>query len=60
MPGCSTPELDRVIPLAHTLALRERFERAMLEYVHIAGAAHNDIPEFAQYRRAVVRFMSGN
>ena len=51
---------DRVIELRHTLALRERFTRAEVEYVQIEGAAHNDIPEFAQYREAISRFIAQN
>ena len=54
----ASAELDRVIPLEHTLALRERLSRAQLSYVHVAGAAHNDIPEFEDYRAAVRRFMA--
>jgi len=54
----ASAELDRVIGLRHTLALRRRFTRARVDYVHIEGAAHNDITEFAQYRAAVARFIA--
>jgi hypothetical protein len=54
----ASAELDRVIGLRHTLALRRKFTRARVDYVHIEGAAHNDITEFAQYREAVARFIA--
>lgn len=56
----ASAELDRVIGLPHTLALRRRFTRARVEYVLIKGAAHNDIPEFPQYREAIERFLAEN
>jgi len=56
----TSAELDRVIPLQHTLALRQKFTRARVDYVQIRGAAHNDITEFPQYREAVARFIAEN
>ena len=54
----ASAELDREIPLAHTLALRERFQQASVFYQQIAGAAHNDIIEFPQYRAVIERFIA--
>ncbi len=51
-------ELDRVIGLQHTLALRDRLTRAQVEFVMIEGAAHNDITEFPKYRDAIQRFVA--
>jgi uncharacterized protein len=56
----ASAELDRVIGLQHTLALRQKFTRTRVDYVQIEGAAHNDITEFAQYREAVARFIAEN
>jgi len=56
----TSAELDRVIGLQHTLALRQKFTRARVDYVQIRGAAHNDITEFPQYREAVARFIAEN
>jgi pimeloyl-ACP methyl ester carboxylesterase len=44
----ASAELDREIPLAHTLALRERFQQAIVVYLQVAGAAHNDIIDFPE------------
>jgi hypothetical protein len=54
----ASAELDRVIGLRHTLALRRKFTRAQVDYVQVEGAAHNDITEFPQYRAAVARFIA--
>jgi hypothetical protein len=54
----ASAELDRVIGLRHTLTLRRKFTRARVTYVHVKGAAHNDITDFAQYREAVARFIA--
>ena len=54
----ASAELDREIPLAHTLALRARFTQAPVNYVEIAGAAHNDIVDFPAYREAVREFVA--
>jgi pimeloyl-ACP methyl ester carboxylesterase len=56
----TSAELDRVIGLRHTLALRREFTRATVDYVQIEGAAHNDVTEFPQYREAVARFIAEN
>ncbi len=53
-----TAEHDRVIPLPHSLALRQRLERAQLSYTMIDGAAHDDIVEFTQFHVAVNRFVA--
>jgi len=50
-------ELDRVIRLPRTLALKQAFHNAPLEFRVIAGAAHNDIVDFPAYRDAVRRFL---
>ncbi|MCG6888554.1 MAG: alpha/beta hydrolase [Gammaproteobacteria bacterium] len=54
----ASAELDREIGLQHTLALRQRFTRAKVEYQQIKGAAHNDIIDFPQYRALVERFIA--
>ncbi len=54
----ASAENDREIPLHHTLALRDRFQQASVVYQEIAGAAHNDIIDFPQYRKAVEKFIS--
>ena len=51
-------ELDRVIAPRHTAALRAALVAADVDYVMIAGAAHNDITGFAQYRDAIARFVA--
>ena len=48
---------DRVIRLPRTLALKQAFGDAPLTYESIAGAAHDDIVEFPEYREAVSRFL---
>ena len=53
----ASAELDRVIALENTLALRQRFSRARLVYQQIKGAAHNDIIDFPQYRELVENFI---
>lgn len=50
-------ELDREIRLPHTLALKRHFLRAPLTYRVIAGAAHNNIVDFPDYREAVREFV---
>jgi len=51
-------ENDREITLNHTLALRQSFRRAPLQYQVIAGAAHNDIIDFPAYRALVQKFIA--
>ena len=52
-------EHDREIPLDHTQALKQSFGRAPVYYHLIAGAEHNDIIDFPEYRVAVQEFISG-
>ncbi len=52
-------ENDRVIRLSRTLALKQKFNPGVLTYQMIAGAAHNDITEFLEYRAAVQNFLQG-
>ena len=52
-------EFDHEIRLPHTLALKRRFQRAPLTYRVIAGAAHNNIVDFADYRESVREFVHG-
>jgi pimeloyl-ACP methyl ester carboxylesterase len=54
----TSAENDREIPLKHTLALKQSFTGAPVEYQMITGAAHNDIIDFPQYRLAVEEFIS--
>lgn len=51
-------ENDREITLDHTLALKQSFHQAPLQYQMIAGAAHNDIIDFPEYRAMVQKFIS--
>ena len=53
----ATAERDREIPLPHSLELQRRLTRASVSYLMVAGAAHNDIVDFAQYRAAVADFI---
>lgn len=53
----TSAEHDREIKLSHTLALKQSFTLAPVEYLMIAGAAHNDIVDFPQYRQAVLKFI---
>lgn len=55
----ASAEFDREIKLSHTLVLVQAFAHAPLEYRMIAGAAHNDIVEFPEYRRALRQFVEG-
>ena len=54
----ATAELDRVIPLPHSQALREKFDPQQLSYEMIRGAAHNDIVDFDDYRRLIGEFIA--
>jgi pimeloyl-ACP methyl ester carboxylesterase len=56
----TSAELDRVIRPQQTLALRRSFTRARVAYMQIAGAAHNDVTRFPEYRAAVARFIADN
>ena len=54
----ATAEHDRVIPLRHSLALRDCFAPDQVWYRMIQGAAHNDIVDFADYRQLVREFIA--
>lgn len=54
----TSAEFDREVPLPHTLALKRRFTRAPLTYRSIAGAAHNNIVDFPDYRETVREFIT--
>lgn len=56
----ASAEKDREIKLEHTLALRQRFTGAKVVYRQIAGAAHNDIIDFPEYRTVVENFIVEN
>lgn len=56
----ASAEHDRVVLPRHTEALLERLVTAKVEFVQIAGAAHNDITGFVQYRKAIAGFISSN
>lgn len=53
----TSAEFDREIRLEHTLALKRSFTRATIDYRMIAGAAHNNIVDFPDYRDAVKSFL---
>ncbi|MDH3760399.1 MAG: alpha/beta hydrolase [Gammaproteobacteria bacterium] len=53
----TSAEFDREIRLPHTLALKRHFSRALLDYQMIAGAAHNNIVDFPDYRDTVRAFV---
>ena len=55
----ASAELDREIKLEHTLALKQRFKPALVTYEMIAGAAHNNIIDFSEYRTVVQNFLLG-
>ena len=54
----ASAENDREIELPHTLTLKQSFNRARVEYQMIAGAAHNDVIDFPDYRAIVEKFIS--
>lgn len=54
----TSAEFDREVKLSHTLALKMRFIRAPLKYLMIAGAAHNNIVDFPDYRDALREFVA--
>ena len=54
----ASAENDREIGLPHTLTLKQSFNRARVEYQMIAGAAHNDVIDFLDYRGTVQKFIS--
>lgn len=51
-----TAELDRVVPVARALKLREYFSAAQLTYRMIESAGHNNISEFGEYKRTLTEF----
>lgn len=53
----ASAENDREIRLSHTLALKQKFNPALVVYQMIAGAAHNDIIDFPEYRAVVQNFL---
>jgi len=55
----ASAEQDREIRLQHTLTLKQRFKPALVTYQMIAGAAHNDIIDFPEYRKLVQNFLLG-
>ncbi|MBT8436970.1 MAG: alpha/beta hydrolase [Gammaproteobacteria bacterium] len=54
----ASAENDREIELPHTLTLKQSFNRARVEYQVIAGAAHNDVIDFPDYRATVEKFIA--
>ncbi len=54
----ASAENDREIGLPHTLTLKQSFNRTRVEYQMIAGAAHNDVIDFPDYRATVQKFIS--
>jgi len=54
----ASAEHDREIPLARTQALLDQFQQASVVYQQIAGAAHNDIIDFPEYRALVEKFIT--
>jgi pimeloyl-ACP methyl ester carboxylesterase len=54
----ASAEHDREIALEHTQALRQRFTHAEVKYRQIAGAAHNDIIDFPEYRAFIEGFIA--
>lgn len=53
----TSAEFDHEIKLPHTLALKRSFVQAPLTYRMIAGAAHNNIVDFPEYRETVRDFV---
>jgi pimeloyl-ACP methyl ester carboxylesterase len=54
----ASAENDREIGLARTLNLKQSFNRTRVDYQMIAGAAHNDVIDFPDYRAAVQKFIA--
>lgn len=55
----ASAENDKEIRLQHTLALKRRFNPALVTYQMIDDAAHNDIIDFPEYRSLVQNFLLG-
>ena len=51
-------EFDRVIPVKHAENLRDRLTASEVSYHLIAGAAHNNITDFNQYREIIRGFVN--
>ncbi len=54
----ASAEHDREIPPRRTQALLDQFQQASVVYQQIAGAAHNDIIDFPEYRAVVEKFIT--
>ena len=50
-------EFDQVIPVKHAEKLRDQFTRARVSYRLIAGAEHNNVTSFADYRQVIQAFI---
>lgn len=55
----ASAENDREIRLPHTLALIQSINPGLVTYQMIAGAAHNDIIDFPEYRNLIQNFLQG-
>ena len=53
-----TAEFDRVVPVKHAEKLRDGLTTSEVSYHLIAGAEHNNITEFSQYREIVREFVN--
>lgn len=52
-----TAELDRVVPAAHGLKLREYFTNTEVTYRMIESAAHNDVTDYPEYQQLLGEFV---
>lgn len=50
-------EQDELIPIAHSVRLQSVARTA--QFVRVAGAAHNDLQDFAEYRNAIAERLAG-
>ena len=53
-----TAALDRMVPVTRALKLREYLTNTQVTYRMIKAAAHNDVTEFAEYRRLLREFVT--
>jgi len=51
-------EFDRVVPVKHAENLRDRLTASEVSYHLIAGAGHNNVTDFSQYREIIRGFVS--
>jgi pimeloyl-ACP methyl ester carboxylesterase len=51
-------EFDRVVPVKHAENLRDRLTAAEVSFHLIAGASHNNVTDFLQYRELVTAFVN--